>query len=501
MGKAYSSLRDFKSSGFQYQRPGHWQQYGRWWIAAALCSVIILVLMLRQSDDATAAIADESGDNNPLPLAIARETPPASTTGQISIPLNLPAPANRQGRLMPANYTPTPVHIPRNSLPAENGNRPAAARDRPPSPKNDREAWRSTRVKAGESLSLIFSRLGFSARELQDILALGKPVARLKKIFPKDELRYQADGQGRLQALSYRYDDEHSLLIQRQQDGYTARTINHPIEHRRKYATAVIEDSLFLAAQKAGLSDRLTMELAGIFGWDIDFVLDIRKGDEFTLIYDELYQEGEKLRDGAILAAEFTNRNKTYRAIRFSDGHYYSEKGNSLRKAFLRTPVNFTRISSRFSLGRKHPILHHIRAHHGVDYAAPSRTPIKATGDGRITYKGRKGGYGRVIVIQHGSRYSTLYAHMSGYRRGMHTGKRVKQGETIGYVGQSGLATGPHLHYEFRVNGVHRNPLTVKLPDARPLKKSQMASFKAMARPLLAQLDILKQSPTQLAER
>ncbi len=240
------------------------------------------------------------------------------------------------------------------------------------------------------------------------------------------------------------------------------------------------------------------MELAAIFGWDVDFALDIRAGDSFTVVYEELYLNGEKLRDGDILAAEFNNRGKRYRAIRYQDPRgrteYYSPDGKNMRKAFLRTPVAFTRISSRFSLGRKHPILHHIRAHKGVDYAAPRGTPIKATGDGKIVFRGRKGGYGNTIIIQHGGRYSTLYAHMSRFARSLRTGRRVRQGQVIGYVGSTGLATGPHLHYEFRINGAHHNPLTVRLPDASPLPRKYRRNFKASTAPYLAQLDLLKRN-------
>ena len=214
------------------------------------------------------------------------------------------------------------------------------------------------------------------------------------------------------------------------------------------------------------------MELANIFGWDIDFALDIRAGDHFTVIYEERFLNGEKIGNGPILAAEFVNQGRSYKAIRYSDAgnrsDYYSPTGLSMRKAFLRTPVDFRRISSRFGK-RKHPILNRMRMHTGVDYAASRGTPIRAAGDGKVIHKGRKGGYGRTVIIQHGGRYSTLYAHMNSYRRGVYTGKRVKQGQIIGYVGSSGRATGPHLHYEFRVNGVHRNPLTVKLPSAKPI--------------------------------
>ena len=365
--------------------------------------------------------------------------------------------------------------------------------------------WSDTRVKIGESLSLIFSRLGFTARELQNILDSDKDTHLLKHLYPGDEIRYQKDSDGKLQTLAYRYEEAHSLVIHRQDQGYDSEVIEHPLEHRHHHASGTIDDSLYLSAQKAGLSDRLTMELAGIFGWDVDFALDIRSGDRFTVIYDQVYQDGELLRDGDIIAAEFVNQGRTYRAIRYTDDQgrsdYFTPDGKSLRKAFLRTPVAFTRISSRFTRGRWHPVLHHIRAHKGVDYAAPRGTPVKATSDGKIVFLGRKGGYGRVIIIKHGQRYSTLYAHLSRYKRGLHSGSHVRQGQTIGYVGQSGLATGPHLHYEFRINGVHHNPLTVNLPDAAPLPASQMMAFQSKGHSLLAQLDILSHEATLIASR
>jgi len=253
---------------------------------------------------------------------------------------------------------------------------------------------------------------------------------------------------------------------------------------------------LFIAAQKAGLPDNLTMQLADIFGWDIDFALDIREGDQFTILYEEFYLDGEKIKNGRILAAEFVNSGKVFQAVRYAapgkDADYYSLDGKSMRKAFLRTPVDYRRISSRFTLGRKHPILNTIRAHKGVDYAASTGTPIRVTGNGKIIFRGTKGGYGNTIIVQHANKYSTLYAHMSRYKGGLRKGSRVKQGQIIGYVGSTGLATGPHLHYEFRVNNVHRDPLRVKLPGAPPLDKKYLADFKSESAALIAQLDTIR---------
>ena len=236
------------------------------------------------------------------------------------------------------------------------------------------------------------------------------------------------------------------------------------------------------------------MRLVAIFGWDIDFALDIRKGDSFTILYEEQYKNGVKVAEGPIIAAEFINQGKAIRAIRYSENNerndYYDANGDAMRKAFLRTPVDFfSRISSRFSLGRKHPVLNKIRAHKGVDYAAATGTPVRATGDGVIVFAGKNGGFGRTIKLKHGGTYSTVYAHLRRIAKNIRRGKKVKQGQIIGYVGQSGLATGPHLHYEFQIHGVHRNPLTVKLPKVKAIAKENLTEFKKTIVPILAELD------------
>lgn len=365
--------------------------------------------------------------------------------------------------------------------------------------------WRTVTVRAGDSLSLIFGRNGLSARELHEIISLGSETRALTRIYPGKEIRFLIGDAGRLEALSYDTDVARTLQVVRGADGFTAQTIEHELETRIAQASGAISDSLFLAASRAGLSDNLTMELAGIFGWDIDFSLDIRQDDRFSVIYEEHYLHGEKLRDGKILAAEFVNRGRIHRTIRYTDADqrsdYYNPNGDSMRKAFLRSPVDFTRVSSRFNLNRRHPILNTIRAHRGVDYAAPTGTPVRATGDGRIVSLGPNGGYGKTIIVQHGTRYSTLYAHLSNYARGLRNGHSIKQGQIIGYVGMTGLATGPHLHYEFQVDGVHRDPLRVTLPDASPLPAKYIEDFKTYSRPLLAQLDVMDRMHASLPER
>ena len=322
--------------------------------------------------------------------------------------------------------------------------------------------WQSVTVKTGDSLALIFSRLGLSPNTLFQLMSLGKNVSRLKKLRPGQTLNFHIIDKELLD-LEYEMGLTDTLKISKQDAHYQAEIIHKELETVVKNASTIIKDSLFLSAKKSGLSDNLIMQLVSIYGWDIDFALDIREGDTFTVIYEEQYKDGVKVADGPIIAAEFTNQNNTLRAFRYThnDGSvdYYADNGDAMRKAFLRTPVNFTRISSRFNLKRKHPVLNTIRAHRGVDYAASTGTPVKATGDGTVAFAGKKGGYGNTIILKHGGTYSTVYAHLNKYANGVRTGKRVKQGQIIGYVGRSGLATGPHLHYEFRVNGVHRNPL------------------------------------------
>lgn len=356
------------------------------------------------------------------------------------------------------------------------------------------DPWQPVTVKSGDSLALIFSRLGLSPNSLYKLMSLGKEVSKLKKIRPGQLLNFHIEDD-ELLGLEYEMNLTKTLKISKEENRFKSEVIQIELEKVVKHASAIINDSLFLSAKRAGLSDNLIMQLVAIYGWDIDFALNIREGDSYTVIYEEQYKDGVKVSDGPIIAAEFINRDKTLRAVRYThdDGRvdYYADNGDAMRKAFLRTPVELARISSRFNLKRKHPILNRIRAHKGVDYAASTGTPIKATGDGTVVLAGKKGGYGRTVILKHGGKYSTLYAHLHRYARGVRTGSRVKQGQTIGYVGKSGLATGPHLHYEFRINGVHRNPLTVKLPKAESISKEALAEFKVKVNPMIVELDRL----------
>jgi murein DD-endopeptidase MepM/ murein hydrolase activator NlpD len=352
--------------------------------------------------------------------------------------------------------------------------------------------WQSVKVKSGDSLALIFSRLGLSPTTLYNIMSLGKQVSNLKKIRPGQILNFHIEDD-KLIALEYEMNLTKTLLVEKTENKFSSEIKEVELERVVKNTSAIINDSLFLAGKRAGMTDNLIMQLVAVYGWDIDFALDIREGDSFTVIYEEQYKDGVKVSDGPIIAAEFVNRDTPLRAIRYKhdDGRvdYYADNGDAMRKAFLRTPVELARISSRFNLKRRHPILNKIRAHKGVDYAASTGTPIKATGDGTVIHAGKKGGYGRTVILKHGGKYSTLYAHMHRYAKGVRTGARVKQGQVIGYVGKSGLATGPHLHYEFRINGVHRNPLTVKLPKVESINKKHLAEFKAKINPMLVELN------------
>jgi murein DD-endopeptidase MepM/ murein hydrolase activator NlpD len=347
-------------------------------------------------------------------------------------------------------------------------------------------------VKRGDNLDTLFRRNALSIADLHRMTLLPDVGQYLRLLKPGDEIKVTHDGE-RILTLNRELDDFNMLSINRGEDDFVAKTVARKVEKRTESAHGVIESSLFEAGLQAGISDTIIMNMAGIFQWDIDFLQDVRIGDEFTVIYEQLWRDGVKLKDGEIVAAEFINRGTPYRAARYVDttGHsdYFTPQGRSVRKAFIRAPVDFTRISSNFDLKRKHPILNKIRAHRGVDYAAPTGTPIKAAGDGKVIFRGQKNGYGNTIILQHGGNITTLYGHMSRFAKPK-VGSRVEQGQIIGYVGQSGLATGPHLHYEYQVNGVHRNPRTVKLPPADPVPAQYWEDFQAQTATLWHQLDL-----------
>jgi murein DD-endopeptidase MepM/ murein hydrolase activator NlpD len=355
-------------------------------------------------------------------------------------------------------------------------------------------AWTTVTVQPGQTLGGIFESLELPVSAMHRVLA--HPGARepLTRIRPGTQFQFLIPAPGELLALRYERDEASDVTLTLESDRVREDLQKRELQHRIRMARGEIEGSLFGAGAKAGLSNGAIAELARVFGYDIDFAQDLRVGDRFNVVYEEIYRDGERLRTGQILAATFVNQGKTYSAFRyqFADGRveYFDDSGRPLKKSFLRTPVDFIRISSRFSTARKHPILGRVRKHDGVDYAANSGTPIMAAGDGRIAFAGWKNGYGRTIIVDHGRGYTTLYGHLSRFGKSK-TGARVRQGETIGFVGMSGLASGPHLHYEFRINGAHRDPPKVTLPKPEPLPHSELARFRLQTQPMLAKLQLI----------
>lgn len=362
-------------------------------------------------------------------------------------------------------------------------------------------------VKSGETLSVLFERAGLGNSLLHSILSSSKEAKRFTQLKVGQTVSFEFDENKQLKTLSSQINTLESIHLEKQADSenFVFRKDIAQTQTREKYAQGSIEGALFAATKKANVPYGLALDMANIFGYDIDFAQDLRKGDTFEILYEEKTLNGQAVGTGNILTARFTNRGKVYTAVRYTDKNgntsYYSADGSSLRKAFIRTPVDFARISSRFSNGRKHPILNKIRAHKGVDYAAPRGTPIKAAGDGRVVLAGRKGGYGNTVIIKHGQRYQTLYAHMNGFAKGIRNGTNVKQGQIIGYIGTTGLSTGPHLHYEFQVNGVHVDPLSQKLPISDPIHPSEKQRFAQHSQPLLAKLDSNNNTQVALKEQ
>ncbi len=367
--------------------------------------------------------------------------------------------------------------------------------------------WEPVVVQKGQTLSGIFKQLGFSAGTLQKIITLDKNARKLARIYPGASLFLRRGSDNRLAALKYPLSETVDLLVEKTDGSWRSQLITHPLEVQLEKASGVIESNLFAAGKAAGLSDNMVMKLANIFGWDIDFVLDIRAGDRFSVIYEKIYKDGEFLRDGRILAASFTNQGETFRSVYYDpdgdpvtdDGDYYTPEGRSMKKAFLRAPLNFSYISSNFNPRRFHPILKRVRPHNGIDYRAPRGTPVYAAGDGVVIRSAYNKYNGNHVFIQHPNGIVTKYLHFT--KRKVRKGQRVKQGQVIGTVGSTGLASGPHLHYEFVVNGVHRNPRTVKLPKAKPLPKARLADFQRFAAPLLAELQRLDENSQQLARQ
>jgi len=354
---------------------------------------------------------------------------------------------------------------------------------------------REERIQRGDTVASLLARLQVDDPAALQQLHNNKQAKALYQLIPGRTVRATTTAVGKLVTLRYLNGSE-LLAVDRNVDGFTIKEEPAQLEQRVLMKSAVIKNSLFGATDAAGLSDAVAMQIADIFSTDIDFHMDLRKGDRFSVVYEVFYHRGEPVRTGHVLAAEFINQGKTYQAVYFNyaegQGGYYTLDGKNLRKQFLRSPLEFSRITSGFTSSRYHPILHEWRAHKGVDYGAPVGTRVKATADGLVEFFGRRGGYGNLIVLRHQSNYSTLYGHLSRFAKGLRKGKRVAQGDVIGYVGATGLATGPHLHYEFRVNDVSQNPLRVAMPAAPPITPEQKPKFEQIAKPFAQRLDLLR---------
>ena len=364
---------------------------------------------------------------------------------------------------------------------------------------NDEIFVREERVLRGDTVASLLTRLGIDDAAVLDFLrATPAAAAIFSQMSPGKNVTARVDGDGTLSSLVFPLNggNDRALIVERDStDELTVTESALPLEKRVLMKSAQIRYSLFGASDAADIPDSVATQLADIFGGDIDFHRDIRKGDRFSVVYEAISHLGRMVRTGRILAAEFVNDGRTYRAVWFEDedgkGGYYTADGKNIRKAFLRSPLEFSRITSGFSASRFHPILHTQRAHTGVDYGAPVGTRVKATGDGVVEFVGSQGGYGKVVMLRHQSQYMTVYGHLSGFANGLRRGSRVAQGEVIGFVGATGMATGPHLHYEFRVNGVHRNPLAVVLPEAPALTALQLPRFRERSQAVLASLNMI----------
>jgi murein DD-endopeptidase MepM/ murein hydrolase activator NlpD len=360
-------------------------------------------------------------------------------------------------------------------------------------------------VQRNDTLDRIFRTIGLDIGALAELRSLPEVRRALDIVRPGDIITF-THVDGALQSLNRQISNTLTLQVARSDDGFAVNYIENPLETEVVGRHAKINSSLFAAGQDAGMSAGTIMTLANkMFGWDIDFALDLREGDEFSVLYEQRYQDGEYVDDGRVLAAEFVNQGRKHRAVWFQsqDGEvegYFTPEGKGMRKAFLRAPLDFTRISSSFNSRRLHPVLGVVRAHKGTDYAAPSGTKIWAAGEGRIAFVGRKGGYGNVVIIDHGKGIKTLYGHMSRFGKGMRAGRKVSQGETIGYVGSTGLSTGPHLHYEYTVNGVQKNPAKIPMPRTE-IPSKYLAEFRSQSEVVLAKLDLTngRTATTQLA--
>lgn len=356
--------------------------------------------------------------------------------------------------------------------------------------------WRNERVQRGDTVAELLTRLSIEDATASDYLRKAAEGMSFRKLPVGTEVQAETTASGGLIALRYLGDNGSQILIEKQDGVFKTRTLPAQLEKRLFVRTGEIKTNLYAATDEAGMPEAAANQLNELFSGDIDFHHDLRKGDKFTVIYEMTYSNGALLRAGRIQAAEFINQGHAYRAVYFQKdeqhGDYYTPEGKSVHKAFLRSPIEFSRVSSRFSLSRFHPILNKWRSHKGTDFAAPMGTKVKVTADGIVSVVGKQGGYGNVIMVNHQGRYTTVYGHLSRFAKSLHKGQHVAQGEVIGYVGMTGLATGPHLHYEFRVGDQQRDPLRVALPDAKPIDSTYLATFQPVADDFVARLNLMR---------
>lgn len=356
--------------------------------------------------------------------------------------------------------------------------------------------WRSDRVQRGDTVSELLRRVNVQDPAADEFLRRAASVRSFRQLRVGRAFQVETDDAHNL--LSLRYADNDGNQVQVLKDGSSFRVTEQLAETERRIfvQTGEISSSLYAATDEAGLPDAIANQLVDIFGGDIDFHRDLRQHDKFSVIYEMNYANGESTQTGRILAAEFINHGRTFRAFHFQNsrhgGDYFSPDGKSMRKAFLRSPIEFSRVSSGFSRSRFHPVLNKWRAHKGVDYAAPIGTKVRSTADGVVSFVGQQGGYGNVVILQHQGQYQTVYGHLSRFAASLRRGQRVGQGEVIGYVGKTGLASGPHLHYEFKVGGIQRDPLKIALPDGKPISEAQRTAFSEATHDLNARLSLLR---------
>ena len=360
----------------------------------------------------------------------------------------------------------------------------------------DTQYWREERIQRGDTVASILARLNVDDVEALTYLLQAKDVRSLYQLMPGHTIRVVTTEEGQLNSLSYVNTAGRRLHVVRGESGFSSSEELPPTQQWVMQSSGQIETSLFAATDSSGIPEMVALQLAEIFSSDIDFHRDLRRGDRFSVVYEALAADGEFVGFGRVLSAEFVNQGHAYRAVFFRDNEgrngYYTPDGRNMRKAFLRSPIEFSRVTSGFTSARFHPVLKTWRAHKGIDYGAPTGTRVRVTADGHVTFVGRKGGYGNVVIVRHTNGYETLYGHLSAFNQGVRQGRRVVQGEIVGFVGSTGLATGPHLHYEFHVNGVHQNPMRLAMPPGPPITAQLRPAFDKTAQPVFARLDMLR---------